>query len=135
MFDVNGSEFWILLVVAVVVIGPARLPGYVAQVKQWAVHARTLVQDLRGRVESELGADAGVDWAALDPRAYDPRRIVRDALAEDAPASTPPSLEPQSPAPQFSPAPQSPPAPSLTPVADNPVAATPSPEQGAHRAA
>jgi len=118
MFDVNGSEFLILLVVAVVVIGPARLPGYVAQVKRWAVHARTLVQDLRGRVESELGAEAGVDWAALDPRAYDPRRIVRDALAEDPPANLRTS-----------------PAPSPTPVADIPVPATPSPEQGAHRAA
>jgi len=74
----------VLLVVAAVVIGPERLPGYAEQLGQWVRRARQFVQDTKQRVDEELGEEArSVDWASLDPRKYDPRRIVREALLED----------------------------------------------------
>jgi len=74
----------VLLVVAAVVIGPERLPGYAEQLGQWVRRARQFVQDTKQRVDAELGEEAsGVDWASLDPRKYDPRRIVREALLDD----------------------------------------------------
>lgn len=84
MFDINGGEFLILLVVAVLVIGPERLPKYAEQLGQLARRAKALLQETRSRVDDELGDDLkDVDWAALDPRKYDPRRIVREALLDD----------------------------------------------------
>ncbi|MHB1488966.1 MAG: twin-arginine translocase TatA/TatE family subunit [Cellulomonas sp.] len=84
MFDINGGEALILLVVAVVVIGPERLPHYAEQLGRWVRQLRAFTQDARRRVDEELGVDTtGVDWQALDPRRYDPRRIVRDALLDD----------------------------------------------------
>ncbi|MBU4213893.1 MAG: Sec-independent protein translocase TatB [Actinobacteria bacterium] len=92
MIGINGGEFLILLVIAAIVIGPERLPGYAEQLASFVRRGRVLLRDTRERVSSEFG-DAGndLDWEALDPRRYDPRRIVREALAEDltAPAARP----------------------------------------------
>jgi sec-independent protein translocase protein TatB len=88
VFDINGGEMLILLVVAVVVIGPERLPKYAEQLAGLAKRARAYIASTRERVDSELGGDSGVDWAKLDPRQYDPRRIVRDALLDDDMRST-----------------------------------------------
>lgn len=88
--SVNGGEFLALLVIAVVVVGPTRLPGYAAQLGRWVRTMRVFVADAKDRVRDELGDDADdVDWASLDPRRYDPRRIVREALLEplDVPAA------------------------------------------------
>ncbi|HUX68979.1 MAG TPA: Sec-independent protein translocase TatB [Cellulomonadaceae bacterium] len=69
---------------AVVVIGPERLPHYAEQLGRWVRQLRVFMQDARRKVDEELGVDsADVDWQALDPRRYDPRRIVRDALLDD----------------------------------------------------
>jgi sec-independent protein translocase protein TatB len=84
VFDINGGEALILLVVAIVVIGPERLPHYAEQLGKWARQLRAFMQDARRKVDEELGVDTtDVDWQALDPRRYDPRRIVRDALLDD----------------------------------------------------
>lgn len=93
MFGINGGELLVLLVVAALVIGPERLPGYAEQLGLWVRKARSFIRDAKARVDEELGDEVGdVDWSALDPRKYDPRRIVRDALLEDdpvRPVSTP----------------------------------------------
>lgn len=84
MFDINGGELIVLLLVAVLVIGPERLPAYAEQLGRWARRARVFLRDTKERVDEELGDEVrDVDWAALDPRRYDPRRIVREALLED----------------------------------------------------
>ncbi|WP_284291324.1 twin-arginine translocase TatA/TatE family subunit [Luteimicrobium album] len=83
MFDINGGEWLVLLVVAVIVIGPERLPGYAEQLARLVKRGREFVTSTRSRLDEELGEGAGVDWQALDPRRYDPRRIVRDALLDD----------------------------------------------------
>ena len=88
MFDINGGEFLLLLVVAVVVIGPERLPRYAAQLGAWVRTLRGFLRTAKERVDEELGDQAGdVDWTALDPRRYDPRRIVREALLDDTPVA------------------------------------------------
>lgn len=84
MFGINGGEFIILLVVAVLVIGPERLPGYAEQLAGIVRKVKVFMADTKEKVSEELGPEMGeVDWAQLDPRRYDPRRIVRDALLED----------------------------------------------------
>ncbi|MGV8965916.1 MAG: twin-arginine translocase TatA/TatE family subunit [Cellulomonas sp.] len=93
LFDINGSEFLLLILVAVVVIGPERLPKYAAQLGGWVRTMRAFMKTAKERVDAELGEQAGdVDWTALDPRRYDPRRIVREALLDDTPP--PPRVDP-----------------------------------------
>ena len=83
MFDINGGEFIILIVVALVVLGPERLPQYAAQLGRLVREARTFALRAREQVREELGEEFDdVDWKALDPRRYDPRRIVREALLD-----------------------------------------------------
>jgi sec-independent protein translocase protein TatB len=89
VFDINGGEFLVILLVAVIVIGPSRLPKYAEQLARLTKQARHYLQDAKRRVDDELGDEVkDIDWEALDPRKYDPRRIVRDALLdpEDTPA-------------------------------------------------
>ena len=80
MFDINGGEFVILVVIAIVVIGPERMPEYARQLRSLVVRARDFARESKASIKSEVGDD--VDWSQLDPRQYDPRRIVRDALNE-----------------------------------------------------
>ena len=107
MFGINGGEFVVLLVVALLVIGPERLPQYSAQLARFVKQARRVALDAREQVRDELGPEFDdVDWRKLDPRQYDPRRIVRDALSEawedDEPAkpvSRRPAVRPTKPRP------------------------------------
>lgn len=86
MFGINGAEFLILLVIAVVVVGPERLPRYAEQLAHGVRRLRHFLGDAKERVQTELGDDVkDLDWEALDPRRYDPRRIVRDALLDPEP--------------------------------------------------
>ena len=90
LFGINGAEFLILLAVAVLVVGPERLPRYAEQLAHAVRRLRHFLGDAKERVATELGDDVkDVDWEALDPRRYDPRRIVREALLDGDPA--PPS--------------------------------------------
>src|SRR3954447_6747527 len=90
MFGINGGEFMVLLVVAALVIGPERLPGYAEQLGRWVRQGRVFLRDAKARVDEELGDEAkNMDWAALDPRRYAPRRIVREALLDDPPPFRP----------------------------------------------
>ena len=95
MFGINGGELLVLLLVAVVVVGPERLPRYAEQLGRWVRVLRRQVSGMRERLSTELGEEAAdVDWAALDPRQYDPRRIVREALFDDPAAPGPASRGP-----------------------------------------
>ncbi len=87
-FGINGGEALVLLLLAVIVIGPERLPRYAEQLGGLVRRARDLLGEAKARVDSELGPEMkDIDWSKLDPRQYDPRRIVRDALLEPPPSA------------------------------------------------
>jgi sec-independent protein translocase protein TatB len=88
VFGINGWELVIILVIAMLVIGPERLPVYAEQLGSLVRRGRDLLQNAKARVDDELGPEfSDVDWSKLDPRQYDPRKIVRDALLDDSPPS------------------------------------------------
>lgn len=85
LFNVNGAELVVILLVVALVVGPDRLPDYARQLAQFVRAARDQVTKVRERVDEEVQAELGdVDWKALDPRQYDPRRIVREALLDES---------------------------------------------------
>lgn len=75
-------------VIAVLVLGPEKLPGYAEKLARFVRNVRDYVSSAQERVKTEMGDEfSDVDWRKLDPRQYDPRRIVREALLDDpAPA-------------------------------------------------
>ena len=80
MFGINGGELLILIVVAIIVVGPERMPEYAKQLREWVVGLRAMADRGRDQIKEEVGDD--VDWSKLDPRQYDPRHIVREAFNE-----------------------------------------------------
>ena len=88
---VSGTELLVLILIAALLIGPERLPGYAAQVARAVRALRRMSAGARGRIREELGPEFDdVDWAQFDPRRYDPRRIVREALLDEGEAATGP---------------------------------------------
>lgn len=89
MFGINGSEFILLALIAVIVIGPDRLPAYAERLAHGLKNARAYMTELRGQVREEVGPEFDeIDWKSYDPRQYDPRRIVREALSDDGARAT-----------------------------------------------
>ncbi|HYP73228.1 MAG TPA: Sec-independent protein translocase TatB [Microbacterium sp.] len=87
-FGYDMEKFLLLLVVAALLIGPERLPGYAESLAKFTKRAREWLAGARTRVKEEMGDDFDdVEWRKLDPRQYDPRRIIRDALLDDAPVA------------------------------------------------
>ena len=83
MFGFNGSEVLVIAIVALIVIGPERLPKYAETLARLVREGRRMALGLREQVREEVGPEFDdVDWRKLDPRQYDPRRIVREALAD-----------------------------------------------------
>jgi sec-independent protein translocase protein TatB len=83
VFGINGPEFLVLALLALLVVGPERLPQYAAQLGRLVRDARKMASGARDQVRAELGPEFDdIDWQKLDPRQYDPRRIVREALTD-----------------------------------------------------
>ena len=84
MFGINTPELILIVVLAVLVIGPSRLPGYLEKLKNLIREVRKMASGARETIRDEAGVDIDdIDWKKLDPRQYDPRRIIREALLDD----------------------------------------------------
>ncbi len=84
MFDINGWEFLLLLIIGIVVLGPERLPDYAAKLARLVRQVKAMAQEAQHQLKEQMGPDFDdVDWKRYDPRQYDPRRIVREALMEN----------------------------------------------------
>ena len=83
-FGLTFDKVLIIAVIAVILIGPERLPHYASQLAKLVKSLQRLAGDAKERLRDEMGPEFDeVDWKKLDPRQYDPRRIIRDALSEE----------------------------------------------------
>ena len=84
MIGISGPEFLVIILVAVIVVGPQRLPEYARKLTQAVRRLRVFLDDAKEQIAEEVGPElADLNLSDLDPRNYDPRKIVRDALGED----------------------------------------------------
>ena len=83
MFEVGFTEIVLIFGIALLVLGPARLPKLAADLGRWAGRARTMARQLRTQLEQETQ--------------FDPLKDIKSAM--DAPlntihpAATPPAGE------------------------------------------
>lgn len=81
MFDISLDKILVMMVVAVFLVGPSRLPIIAEKLARLTVRARQLAISTRERLREEVGDEIDdIDWKKLNPRNYDPRQIIRQAL-------------------------------------------------------
>jgi len=79
VFDVGLPEMLVLIVVAVVVFGPDRLPEFARQAGRFVRQLRQFTQSTRDEIRAELGPEfADFELTDLDPRRA-VRKYVQDA--------------------------------------------------------
>ena len=71
MFDINGFEFLWLAVIALVVLGPEKLPKYAADAGRFVRQLREMATEARREVEHSLGPEfKDIDLGGLNPRKF-----------------------------------------------------------------
>lgn len=91
-FGLTIEKLFLIGLVALLVVGPDRLPQYAAQLARLVKRLKGMAQGAESRLREELGDDFDpAEWKKLDPRRYDPRRIIRDALIDHEPIAVAPA--------------------------------------------
>jgi sec-independent protein translocase protein TatB len=57
MFGISFGELGLIFAVALVVIGPTRLPGLVRKIGRWVGKARSMARDFQNQLETEINID------------------------------------------------------------------------------
>ena len=91
MFDVGFWELLFIFTLALLVLGPDKLPGVVSTVGRWTGRAKTLARGLRLQIEREMAEDQTVG-----PK---PRKTTPTGTATPADKSTPPVNDTPTPSP------------------------------------
>ena len=82
MFDVSFWELLIIGAIALVVVGPERLPRLVRTLGLWAGRARASFQSIRDEVEREVNAEGLRETRdAVKRKARDTEREVNDTVS------------------------------------------------------
>jgi sec-independent protein translocase protein TatB len=85
-FGLTFEKLFLIAIIAVILLGPDRLPYYASQLARLVRTVRDMANGARDRMREEMGPEFDeIDWKKLDPRQYDPRRIIREALIEEPP--------------------------------------------------
>lgn len=80
---INGGEFIVLILIALLVLGPERLPEYTRKFTDWLRSMKVMAEGAKEQFKEETGRDFDeIEWHKYDPRQYDPRRMIREALRE-----------------------------------------------------
>jgi sec-independent protein translocase protein TatB len=83
VFDIGTGELMALAVVALLVLGPEKLPRYAADAARFLRQVRNLANDARSEVTKELGPELdGLNLREMNPRAL-LRKHLLDGLDDD----------------------------------------------------
>jgi Tat protein translocase TatB subunit len=93
MFEVGFTEIVLIFGIALLVLGPKKLPKLAADVGRWAGRARAMARQLRTQLEQEVNFDPLQDTARAAPMAAATPTIHAPPV-EPVPAPTTPTPEP-----------------------------------------
>jgi sec-independent protein translocase protein TatB len=79
LLDINGPEFLLLLVLAVILFGPERLPDLARKAARLLRYLRTVA----GSAQQQLSKELGPEFENLDFRDLNPKTFVQKHLMED----------------------------------------------------
>ena len=79
LLDVNGPEFLLLLVIAIVLFGPERLPDLARKAARVVQYVRTIAGTAQEQLTKELGPGfEDVDMRDLNPKAFIQKHLLDD---------------------------------------------------------
>ena len=91
MFDIGFWELAIIGVIALLVVGPERMPGMVRTAGRWAGQIQRMARDLRREIEREAETD---EFRALNKEFLEEDRRLKESLREPVlPATAVPPLQ------------------------------------------
>jgi sec-independent protein translocase protein TatB len=89
VFDIGTGELLALAVLALLVLGPEKLPQYAAEAARFIRQLRKMANEARTEVTRELGPELdGLDLRDLNPRSL-VRKHLLDPLDDDDDEDTP----------------------------------------------
>jgi sec-independent protein translocase protein TatB len=86
MFEVGFTEIILIFGIALLVLGPARLPKLAADIGRWAGRARSMARQLRSQLEQETQFDPLAD---PKPAAAAPSHTIHSPAQNTAPVTSP----------------------------------------------
>jgi sec-independent protein translocase protein TatB len=86
MSGIGGSEFILLCLIGLLILGPERLPRVARQIGGWLGKARQMTRAMQRQLEEELDTEKNF---GIDPKDLDPRNDEEN----DVPAPAAPSEE------------------------------------------
>jgi sec-independent protein translocase protein TatB len=101
VFDVGAGEFLVIAIVAVLILGPDKLPKAISTLMSWV----RVLRDQASRARSEIAAAADLDptitddikQSVKDIAELHPRRLAASILTDDAVAQARPATPPAAP--------------------------------------
>ncbi len=76
MSGIGGSEFILLCLIGLLILGPERLPRVARQLGGWVGKARQLTRSLQRQLEDELDAKKNLGFDPDELKGLDPRELV-----------------------------------------------------------
>lgn len=73
MSGVGGSEFILLCLIGLLILGPERLPIVARQIGSWVGKARQLTRSLQRQLEDELDTKKNF---GIDPKDFSPEKLL-----------------------------------------------------------
>jgi len=94
MFEVGFTEIILIFGIALLVLGPARLPKLAADIGRWAGRARAMARQLRNQLEQETHFDPLADNAPTASAQSNTIHTPASTPAPDAAPTTSPDTSP-----------------------------------------
>ena len=79
MFDVGAPELLVLVVIAVILFGPEKLPEFARK----AARVIKYVRSMAGNAQEQLQKELGPEFSDLDVRDLNPRTFIQKHLMDD----------------------------------------------------
>ncbi len=74
MSGIGGSEFILLCLIGLLILGPERLPSVARQIGAWVGKARRMTRSLQRQLEDEVSAEKNF---GIDPKNLDPNELLK----------------------------------------------------------
>jgi sec-independent protein translocase protein TatB len=98
MFEVGFTEIILILGIALVVLGPEKLPKVAADIGRWVGRARAMARQFRAQLDEEV-IKADRDWSRPQPRNKPRKSGLQDLDASPNRAAPPRPADPPADAP------------------------------------
>lgn len=76
MSGIGGSEFVLLCLIGLLILGPERLPVVARQVGSWVGKARQMTRTLRRQLEEEVDAEKNLGFDPTELKNLNPEQLI-----------------------------------------------------------